>query len=103
MSAQEAIATNNENKDAEARFPVLSSDRKLATAQVAWIVMALFEAGLFALSIPARWDQLHNPSPKLKGALAEMGMSLSFFASFNVGLEALFAFSFSLVALIILA
>jgi hypothetical protein len=64
--------------------------------------MAAIEIGLFSLSLPARWQQLNNPSPQLSDALTRMHISPSFFATYNVGLETLFALSFSLVALIIL-
>lgn len=76
--------------------------RLLVMARAAWLVVALLGLGLFLASVPFRYSELLEPPPGTHAALQELGISTDFYASYNITLEIIFAFSFSLVAAIIL-
>jgi hypothetical protein len=65
--------------------------------------LAVLSLALFAASLPARYDILAHPREGVLKALGEMGLSTNFYATYNLGLEVLFALVFSLMAILIVA
>src|SRR5438874_230582 len=76
--------------------PIAVSQSRLAAARAVWVAIALVDLGLFAASIPARWDRLHVISAGVRGSLDELGLSANGFATYNVALEITFALAFTL-------
>jgi hypothetical protein len=70
-------------------------------ARPAWVAVAIVALGQFVISVPARYAQLAHPSAGVRAALAEMGLSPSEYALYNVGLDAVFVSIFAVVAIVI--
>jgi hypothetical protein len=72
--------------------------RWLLLAQVAWVAAAVGALGQFVISILARYSQLANPTAGARAALAEIGLSASAYALYNVTLDTVFVSVFAVVA-----
>ena len=57
--------------------------------------------GAFASSVPARYAELAHPSENVSAALAELGLSASAYALYNVALDTIFVSVFAAVAIVI--
>ncbi len=57
--------------------------------------------GAFASSVPARYAELAHPSENVSDALAELGLSASAYALYNVALDTIFVSVFATVAVVI--
>jgi hypothetical protein len=57
--------------------------------------------GAFASSVPARYAELAHPSENVSAALAELGLSASAYALYNVALDTIFVSVFAAVATVI--
>ncbi|MDQ3659096.1 MAG: hypothetical protein M3338_05415 [Actinomycetota bacterium] len=57
--------------------------------------------GAFASSVPARYAELAHPSENVSDALAELGLSASAYALYNVALDTIFVSVFATVAIVI--
>jgi hypothetical protein len=97
--------------EAETRF---TPGRWLALARVAWLALAVLTLALFAASLPAHYAQVQTPCPTAvcedgrlapvhARALESFGLSLGSYAAYSVGLEALFAAVYVVVAIVIFA
>jgi hypothetical protein len=75
--------------------------RWLLLAQVTWVAAAVGALGQFVISIPARYTQLANPTVGVRSALAEIGLSASAYALYNVTLDTIFVSVFAVVATVI--
>ena len=76
--------------------------RWLLPARVAWVAIAVATlVGAFASSVPARYAELAHPSENVSDALAELGLSASAYALYNVALDTIFVSVFATVAIII--
>ena len=75
--------------------------RWLLLARVAWVAAAVGALGQFVISIPARYSQLANPTAGVRDALAELGLSASAYALYNVTLDTIFVSVFAVVASVI--
>src|SRR5687768_6925323 len=88
----------------------------LRFARRAWWLLVLATVTIFIVSLPARYSQLQslevvNRSPAdilravdanlVRASLEELGLSRSFYATYNIILEALYALIFFVIALII--
>ena len=73
----------------------------LLVAQVTWVAAAVGALGQFVISIPARYTQLANPTVGVRAALAEIGLSASAYALYNVILDTIFVSVFAVVASVI--
>jgi hypothetical protein len=73
----------------------------LLVAQVTWVAAAVGALGQFVISIPARYSQLANPTVGVRAALAELGLSASAYALYNVILDTIFVSVFAVVASVI--
>ncbi len=78
-----------------------SRRRLLLLARAAWVVVALVALGRFLTSVPARYEHLAHPAQAVRLALADMGLSASGYALYNVALDAVFVSMFALVATLI--
>ena len=87
-------------------------DRLLMLARTVWVTMALLAVGLFVLAIPTRFNELQHvcTAPTCNelqlfatevAVLKHLGLSLTFYATYNLFLEAGFTLIFVLVAVII--
>src|SRR5215203_1073928 len=75
--------------------------RWLLLARTAWVAVAVVALGQFVISVPARYDQLANPTARVGAALAELGLSTGGYALYNVTLDAVFVSIFAMVAIVI--
>jgi hypothetical protein len=75
--------------------------RWLLLARTVWVVVAVATLGAFAISVPARYAQLAHPSTGVRAALAQMGLSPSGYALYNVTLDTVFVSVFAAVAIVI--
>ena len=75
--------------------------RWLLLARVAWVAAAVGALGQFVISIPARYSQLANPTAGVRDTLAELGLSASAYALYNVTLDTIFVSVFAVVASVI--
>src|ERR671928_126386 len=75
--------------------------RWLLLAQAAWVAVAIVALGSFVISVPARYSQLANPTAGVRAALAEIGLSASGYALYNVTLDTVFVSVFAVVAIVI--
>jgi hypothetical protein len=75
--------------------------RWLLLVRAAWVAVAVATLGIFAISIPARYAQLTHPIAAVHTALAEMGLSASGHALYNVTLDTVFGLVFAVVAIVI--
>jgi len=73
----------------------------LLLARTAWVAVAVVALGQFVISVPARYDQLANPTARVGAALAELGLSTGGYALYNVTLDAVFVSIFAMVAIVI--
>jgi hypothetical protein len=73
--------------------------RWLLFARVTWVMVALASLGAFAISIPARYAELSQPTPGVRAALAEAGISPGGYALYDVALDAIFVSVFAAVAI----
>lgn len=83
------------------RAPRPPALRRLLLARAAWVAVAFVSLGTFVISVPARYAQLANPTAGVRAALAEMGLSASGYALYNVTLDTVFVSVFALVAIVI--
>ena len=86
--------------------------RLLMLARTVWVAMALLAVGLFVLAIPTRFNELQHVctapncnelqlfAPEV-AVLKQLGLSLTFYATYNLPLEAGFTLIFVLVAVLI--
>src|SRR5919112_2209336 len=72
--------------------------RWLLLARVAWVVVAVVALGRFVTSVPVRYDHLAHPTVVVRDALAELGLSASAYALYNVTLDTIFVSVFAVVA-----
>src|SRR5215210_8853727 len=75
--------------------------RWLLLARTAWVAVAVVALGQFVISVPARYDQLANPTARVGAALAELGLSTGGYALYNVTLDTVFVSVFAAVAIVI--
>jgi len=69
---------------------------------VTWVAVAVTTlVGAFASSVPARYAELANTSENVSDALAELGLSASAYAFYNVALDTIFVSVFAAVATVI--
>lgn len=73
----------------------------IALARIAWVTIAAFTTYLFILSLPARWNQLSGPYPVVRASLADLGLSINFYAVFTISVEVLVALVFGTVEMIL--
>jgi hypothetical protein len=73
----------------------------LLLARTAWVAVAVVALGQFVISVPARYDQLANPTARVGAALAELGLSTGGYALYNVALDTVFVSVFAAVAIVI--
>ena len=84
--------------------PTLATPRRLLllAARVAWVAIAATTLlGAFASSVPARYAELAHPSENVGEALAELGLSATAYALYNVALDTIFVSVFAVIAIII--
>ena len=65
------------------------------------MAVAVVALGQFVISVPARYDQLANPTARVGAALAELGLSTGGYALYNVTLDTIFVSVFAAVAIVI--
>ena len=65
------------------------------------MAVAIVALGSFVISVPARYSQLANPTAGVRAALAEIGLSASGYALYNVTLDTVFVSVFAVVAIVI--
>jgi len=65
------------------------------------VAVAVVALGQFVISVPARYDQLANPTARVGAALAELGLSTGGYALYNVTLDTVFVSVFAAVAIVI--
>jgi len=65
--------------------------------RVAWVATALLTLGLFAASLPARYDQLAHPASRANQTLAALKLPTDLYAGYTVALEIIIAIVFSVV------
>ena len=70
-------------------------------ARVGWIATALLTLGLFAASLPARYDELVHPDLRANQTLLALHLPGTLFAGYTLALEILVALVFSFVGGII--
>jgi hypothetical protein len=75
--------------------------RWLLPARVAWVAVAAVTLGAFAMIVPARYAELAHPTEKVSVALADLGLSASAYALYNVALDTIFVSVFAAVAIVI--
>jgi len=75
--------------------------RWLLPARVAWVAVAIVTLGTFAISIPSRYAELAHTTENVSVALAELGLSASAYALYNVALDTIFVSAFATVAIVI--
>jgi hypothetical protein len=75
--------------------------RWLLLARAAWVAVAVAALGAFVISVPARYAQLAHPTAGVRAALAEMGLSASGYALYNITLDTVFVSVFAVVAIVI--
>jgi hypothetical protein len=88
--------------------PILLSGRRLVIAQAVWVILALLALALFAAGLPLLYDEVRTLSisdtvdrAEVRANLAQLGLSLSFYAGYYVALAvALAAACFALAAVI---
>jgi len=73
----------------------------LLLARTAWVAVAVVALGQFVISVPARYVELANPTAGVRVALAELGLSASGYALYNVILDTVFVSVFAVVAIVI--
>ena len=86
----------------EPQAPQATSHRQLSRygqviARVAWVATALLTLGLFAASLPARYDQLAHPDLRANQTLAALNLPTDLYAGYTVALEIVVAVVFSVV------
>jgi hypothetical protein len=92
-----------ERQEPRAADAVRAQGRTLVVWRVIEAGLAALSLALFVASLPARYDQLAHPEAGVRAALAQLGLPVSFYAAFNLGLETLFALGFLALALVIAA
>ena len=65
------------------------------------MAVAIVTLGAFAISVPARYAELARPTENVSDALAELGLSASAYALYNVALDTIFVSVFAAVAIVI--
>ncbi|HEX5850321.1 MAG TPA: hypothetical protein VFY59_14085, partial [Rubrobacter sp.] len=87
-----------------ASAPTQATPRRLLllAARVAWVAIAAITLlGAFASSVPARYAELAHPSENVGEAIAELGLSATAYALYNVALDTIFVSVFAMIAIII--
>jgi hypothetical protein len=75
--------------------------RWLPFARVAWVAVAVAALGGFVTSVPLRYAELAHPAVAVRVALAELGLSASAYALYNVALDTIFVSVFAVVGTVI--
>jgi hypothetical protein len=75
--------------------------RWLPFARVAWVAVAVASLGGFVTSVPLRYAELAHPAAAVRVALAELGLSASAYALYNVALDTIFVSVFAVVGIVI--
>ena len=75
--------------------------RWLLLARAVWVAAAVGALGQFVVSVPARYNQLASPTSGVRAALAELGLSASGYALYNVTLDSIFVSVCAAVAAVI--
>jgi hypothetical protein len=75
--------------------------RWLLLARAAWMAVAVAALGAFVAAVPARYAQLAHPTEAVRTALAELGLSASTYAFYNVALDTLFVSVFATIGIVI--
>lgn len=79
--------------------PASRPDRALLLARAAWVVLAVLCVGLLAASLPRRFDELRNPpDAAVRAAVASLGVSPAFHATYNLTVELAGTLGFLLLA-----
>jgi hypothetical protein len=80
---------------------VILRRRWLLFTRAAWVAVAVAALGTFAVSVPARFDQLAHPNAGVRAALAEANMSAGGYALYNIALDTVFVSVCAVVAIVI--
>jgi hypothetical protein len=75
--------------------------RWLLLARAGWMAVAVAALGAFVAAVPARYAQLAHPTEAVRTALAELGLSASTYAFYNVALDTLFVSVFAMIGIVI--
>jgi hypothetical protein len=74
-----------------AAVPLELRGRSLVVARLVWSVLVVQAAILFAVSIPARYNQLSHPPADVRAQLTHAGLSTGFYASYLTLIGCIFA------------
>jgi hypothetical protein len=75
----------------------------LRAVRAAWLVFFALALSAFVVAVPARWNELARPAPRVTAHLAALGWPLIPYAVFTLATETLFTATFLVVALVIFA
>jgi len=84
-----------------AAVPLELRGRSLVVARLVWSVLLLQAAVLFAVSIPARYNQLSHPPADVRAQLTHAGLSTGFYAAYLTAIGGIFALVCCAVAALI--
>lgn len=83
--------------------PTFIKGRLLLLARAGWPIYVTLLATVFLAGLQVRYIELTNPGPDVREGLGKLGMTVASYASYNLGLEIIFALVFLGVAALIYA
>lgn len=83
--------------------PTLIRARLQLLARAGWPIYVTLLATIFLAGLQVRYIELTNPNPDVREGLGKLGMTIASYASYNLGLEIVFALVFLGVATLIYA
>src|SRR5947209_14776864 len=81
--------------------PLELGGRALVAARLVWTVLVVQAVILFAVSIPARYNQLSHPPADVRAQLTHAGLSTAFYVSCLTAISCIFALVCCAVAALI--
>jgi len=111
MNVQSSVTTTVKSPEEDNRSETHLYGAWLVIARIAWVTLSILAVGLFVASLPSYFAYLHilatssyaSPqiSPSDVRALQRLGLSLDFYAWFNIGVNVLILLVYVLVGVIL--
>src|SRR5215468_4446269 len=75
--------------------------RRLVLARIVWVALVALELVLFLAAIPARYRQLSTPPTAIQETVAQLGLSIGFYAAYLTASQLVVGLGFFFIAAII--
>ena len=97
----QALAKSKEKRTTKSATSAVRNRLLVMTLRALWLVIALIDVTMFVISVPVRQGLLAHPPTVTEVGLAHANIRTSFYTTYNLSLEIIYALAFVSVSLLI--